>query len=89
MSVRGLLITTMKTITVSAIFDGERIRLEEAYPLKPNTRLLVTVLDSEEMNDSEWWYRFAADGLARAYEPSEPEYTASMIKESNPDYAGG
>jgi hypothetical protein len=79
----------MKTITLSAVYDGERIRLEEAYPLKPNTRLLVTVLDGREIADSDWWNRFAAAGLARAYGPDEPEYTPSMIKESNPDYAGG
>lgn len=71
--------------TLSAVYDGEQIRLEESYPLKPNTRLLVTVLDAAESEETEW-YRFAGAGPARAYGPNEPEYTENMIKETNPEY---
>ncbi len=33
----------MKTISLTATFDGQKIRLDEHIALKPNTRLLVTV----------------------------------------------
>jgi len=82
----------MKTITLSATFDGERIRLEDNYPLPKDARLLVTVLsptiseDDEEFRQD--WYRLAAKNLERAYGPDEPEYTLDMIKEPNPLYEG-
>ena len=35
-------------VTVKAHFDGEQIQLDEPIELKPNTKLLVTVLEAEE-----------------------------------------
>ncbi len=77
----------MKTVTLSAIFDGHQIRLEDDYPLPKDARLLVTVLP-EESEFRRTWYGFAADSLAKAYGPHEPEYTMDMLKEPNPDYEG-
>jgi len=80
----------MKTITLSATFDGEHIRLEDDYPLPKDARLLVTVAapvtgdDDKEFRQE--WYRFAAQSLAGAYGEDEPEYTMDMIKEANPLY---
>lgn len=34
-------------VTVPAHFDGERIRLDVAIDLKPDARLLVTILENE------------------------------------------
>jgi hypothetical protein len=34
----------MKTVGFSAVFDGERVKFDESMALKPNTRLLVTIL---------------------------------------------
>ena len=78
----------MKTVTLSATFDGQHIRLEEDYPLPANARLLVTVLPSAA-SDSEdefrrGWYGLAAESLAGAYGADEPEYTPDMLKEPNP-----
>lgn len=42
----------MKTIFLSAKFDGEHIRLEDGYPLKRNARLLVTVLPDGDIGDA-------------------------------------
>lgn len=82
----------MKTITLSATFDGEHIRLEDDYPLPKDARLLVTVLapvaPEEDEQFQEDWYRFALQNLERAYGPDEPEYTLDMIKEPNPLYEG-
>jgi len=82
----------MKTVTLSAIFDGQQIRLEEDYPLPKDARLLVTVLPAPGERENEFrrgWYRLAAESLAGAYGPQEPEYTLDMLKETNPDYEGG
>ncbi len=80
----------MKTITLSAHYDGKKIVLEEPHPLKPNARLLVTVLpDPENEAPEEFerdWHEIAATGLAGAYGPDEPEYPDSVIQEPNPDY---
>jgi hypothetical protein len=34
----------MKTVSVTAHFDGERILLDEVLELEPNTKPIVTVL---------------------------------------------
>ena len=77
----------MKTISLTAIFDGQHIRLDEPLDLKPNTRRLVTVLPDEppgvEQRD---WTALALQSLGRAYGPAEPEYTLNMLKEQNPKY---
>jgi len=81
----------MKTVTLSATFDGQQIRLEEDYPLPKNARLLVTVLPTSADSEHEFrrgWYGLAAESLARAYGPDEPEYTLDMLKEPNPHYEG-
>ncbi|MBM3852919.1 MAG: hypothetical protein FJ399_07150 [Verrucomicrobia bacterium] len=78
----------MKTLTLSATFDGERIRLEDDYPLPKDAKLLVTVLpEGDELaKDRAEWLRWSAQNLARAYGPDEPEYTLDMVRERNPDY---
>ena len=79
----------MKTITLSATFDGERIRLEEDYPLQKHARLLVTVLPNGEGDEKalrEFWRQVGAAALARAYDLNEPEYTMEMVREPNPNY---
>jgi len=80
----------MKAITLTATFDGEHIRLEDDHVLPKNARLLVTVLppDDELAKERADWLLFAAQGLARAYGPDEPEYPDSCIKERNPLYEG-
>ena len=79
----------MKTITLSARFDGERIRLEEDFPLRKDARLLVTVLPEGEGDEKafrEFWRQLSAQSLARAYGADEPEYTLDMVREPNPRY---
>jgi hypothetical protein len=78
----------MKTITLSATFDGEHIRLEDDFPIPKNARLLVTILPEVGDEDRGDWLAFAAQSLARAYGPDEPEYTTDMVKEPNPLYEG-
>ena len=79
----------MKTISLTATFDGQHIRLDEPVVLKPNTRLLVTVLPDEPPDEEHRdWATMALQSLGRAYGPTEPEYTVDMLKEQNPNYEG-
>ena len=69
----------MKTVTLSAHFDGEHIQLDEPFQLSAQARLLVMVLpefptDSERQD----WYALSKAGLARAYSDDEPYYPASL-----------
>lgn len=80
----------MTPLTLRAHFDGERVLFDEPLPfsLKPNTKLVITVLAQEPKEDErEAWMRLSQQGLARAYGENEPEYTLDMIKKPNPAYA--
>ena len=77
----------MPMIAVSAHFDGERIRLDEPFDLKPNTKLIVTILaEKEPGSDHESWSNLSSQRLEDAYGKNEPEYSSNLIKEANPDY---
>lgn len=76
----------MSSILLPTHFDGEQIRLDEPYELQPNTRLVVTVVSSEEDAEREEWLRLAQHSLDAAYGPDEPEYTQDDIKNWNPSY---
>lgn len=81
----------MKTITLTATFDGEYIRLEDDFPIPKNARLLVTVLPNAADADPafrDFWQKLSAQSLAGAYGPNEPDYTLDMVQEPNPDYDG-
>jgi len=68
----------MKTVALSAHFDGEKIQLDEPYNLPPNTRLVVIVLPQD--GERQEWSRVAEKSLARAYGDNEPEYTAADLR---------
>jgi len=81
----------MKTISLAAKFDGQHIKLDEDYPLKRNTRLLVTVLPENENEEAvlrEYWHQLSRAGLSRAYGTDEPEYRLDMVREANAEYGG-
>jgi len=72
---------------IFAHFDGDTIVLDEPFELKPNMRLMVTVL-GEETDERDEWRILAKQSLARAYSDDEPEYSLDSIKEVNPEYEG-
>ncbi|MDN5871656.1 MAG: hypothetical protein L0H73_13155 [Nitrococcus sp.] len=74
----------MKTVTLTAYFDGAHIQLDEPFPLASRTRLLVTVLPDPPADA--WrkdWHAAAKAGLARAYADDEPDYPANLIRNHN------
>ncbi|WP_017325782.1 hypothetical protein [Synechococcus sp. PCC 7336] len=75
----------MKTISVSAHFDGKHILLDEPLNLEPNAKLIVTVLPQKD-TEREAWNTLAVMGLVEAYDPEEEEYPLDCIKIFNLDY---
>ena len=71
----------MKTVTLTAHVECDRIQLDEPFALPANARLLVTILP-ESLPDAERqeWNALSKAGLARAYEDDEPDYPASLIR---------
>ena len=78
----------MAGLSVPAHFDGIHILLDEPIELKPNAKLVVTIL-SEQDEERESWQALANQGLASAYGQDEPEYSLDLIKEPNPNYEAG
>jgi hypothetical protein len=72
----------MSTISIFAHFDGTQIRLDEPYSLRPNARLLVTLLPETE-EEREAWLHLSAQKLIEAYSDDEPEYPLSAVRDSN------
>ena len=71
----------MKTVTLTAHVECDRIQLDEPFVLPANARLLVTILP-ESLPDAERqeWNALTKAGLARAYADDEPDYPASLIR---------
>lgn len=75
--------TRMRSVTLRAHYDGERIVLDEPFEIPVNAPLTVTVLgptSSELDRDRESWVALSAQSLARAYGEDEPEYTAADLR---------
>lgn len=72
---------SMKTVTLSARFDGNRIQLDEPFPLPVDARLLITVMpDLATEAERQEWHAFSKASLARAYSDDEPDYPASLVR---------
>jgi hypothetical protein len=69
----------MPAITLNAHFDGQKFTLDEAFDIPPNANLLVTVLETPDLEPL-FWRQLSAQNLARAYGDSKPDYPLSSIK---------
>jgi hypothetical protein len=78
-----------KAVTLKAHFDGEQIRLDDPVSLEPDDRLTVTVWPAEDEPERQAHLHLSLSGLQRAFGEDEPEYPADLIKDPNPEYAGG
>jgi hypothetical protein len=68
----------MKTVALTAHYDGEKVQLDEPCQLERNARLMVVVLPTDDERQA--WSRFSAEQLAKAYGENEPEYTAADVR---------
>ena len=69
------------TVSLKAHFDGTRIVLDEAFPLAPQMKLLVTVIEDEGASDADAerraWSERSKQAMARVFGDDEPEYSAA------------
>jgi hypothetical protein len=68
----------MPWLTISAHYDGTRVLLDEAVKLRPNTRLIVTVLDETD-REREEFLGISARALGAAYADDEVEYSEADL----------
>ena len=69
----------MPTVALKAHFNGEHIVLDEPFDLPPHSPLIVTLLPEPDTERADW-EALAVESLARAYGPSEPDYSLNDIK---------
>lgn len=65
--------------SVSARFDGERVLFDEQITIRPQTRLLVTILEDVDADRDEF-LAMAAASLADSYDDDEVEYSEADIR---------
>ncbi len=72
----------MRSVVLKAHYDGKNICLDEPFDLRPDTKLLVTVIPGSSPEDErQAWLAASQEGLARAYGEDEPDYSGAMLRE--------
>jgi hypothetical protein len=75
----------VKSVVLKAHYDGEKICLDEPFNLRPNTKLLVTVITGASLEEErQAWLAASQAGLAKAYGENEPDYSDAMLRERPP-----
>ena len=70
----------MPLVSIPAHYDGSQVLLDEDVVLRPNSRLIVTVLEECDA-EREDFLRLSAARLATAYGDDEVEYSeADLVK---------
>ena len=75
-------------MTLKAHFNGDRVILDEPAELKPDTKLLVTVLPDDPAERSSEWFQMAEGSFSTAFGDDEPEYGVEDLVKVNPEYEG-
>jgi hypothetical protein len=70
----------MPLMSIPAHYDGVRVCLDEEVALRPNVRLIVTVLEDSDA-EREDFLRLAASKLAAAYADDEVEYSVADLRQ--------
>lgn len=69
------------TVSLNAHFDGNSIVLDEDYPLRPQTKLLVTLMEDESSIEAQTeriaWSARGKQAFARVFGSDEPEYSVA------------
>ena len=69
----------MPLMSIPAHYDGVQVLLDEEVALRPNARLIVTVLGDSDCEREEF-LRLAESALAAAYDEDEVEYTEADLR---------
>jgi len=68
----------MPLLTVAAHYDGSRVLLDEAIALRPNTRLMVTILEDADQERDEF-LSMTSRALGAAFADDEVEYSEADL----------
>ena len=69
------------------VLDSTHLELSKPIAARQGLTVFVSVVESAERDvEQQEWLAASASSLQAAYGESEPDYPASMVKESNPDY---
>ena len=69
------------------VIDARHLELRDPIRLRPGSQVVITILETADSAEIQEWYQLAAHGLADAYNVSEPDYSVTMIKSPNAEYA--
>ena len=69
----------MSKRSIAAHFDGQQILLDEEVSIRPHTRLLVTILDDDDSDRSDF-AAIASAAFADSYDDEEVEYSEADLK---------
>lgn len=78
----------MASVTLRAHFNGNQVVIDEPAELKPDTKLLITVLPDTEGDRSSEWFQMAETSFDTAFGDDEPEYGPENLVKANPKYDG-
>jgi hypothetical protein len=68
------------------IVKNGKVELISNCSLPEGTKLLVTPLEDEQIEDDNEWTNISLEGLNNTYGEDEPEYDLKDIQEVNPEY---
>jgi hypothetical protein len=69
------------------VVDSTHLELSRPIGAGQGRTVFVSVAESRERDvERQQWLAASSDTLQSAYDESEPDYTPSMVRESNPDY---
>ena len=78
----------MKVLKAKVI-DPTHLELAQPVQSCSGQDVLVSIDDyNEETAEHKEWMAASESTLVDAYDESEPDYSASMVKEHNPEYGG-
>ena len=63
----------MPLLSVPAHFDGKHVQLDEDIDLKPDSKLIVTVLETDDVERQDF-LRLSQSSLAASYDEDEVGY---------------
>ena len=75
----------MGVITLKAHYDGKQVCLDEPYELPTNSKLMVTILPGDSLEDErQAWVAVSQAAFVRAYGDDEPDYSNVVLRETPP-----
>ena len=69
----------------ATVIDAQHLHLNQPILIPAGSTVLITLASPEETERQDW-LPLSVQGLAAAYGDDEPDYSAKLIKEPNPDY---